>query len=343
MYPSGCGMCDRSPIFLASGVRYARENVHAPVTTLRSLERLKMTSYPLSNVLLPAVIISSAVFSTLTLPFAFIKKEPLVVELPPLGSTEIQPIFNGEHKDVAIPYIGFSIVVSVGAGIASVEVMRRWNAYRESVSAQKQEQNLQPNWSGEGTQQGAINLPEYRPEISALDLPLTDEIFPNQSPITLDTAPETQAISVENPEQVVDATQLVEPQLTLLQQTTTLSTVSEQQNLSPVPDEENSVELRASEDGQESAVRGLDLAASKILESRTLYQRCRIKVPHLERRLLAILFEGQYYSFFRAETTKEKVLEIIAKLSHRVQKTVITKTEKGYFIWVWEPEVKYEV
>jgi hypothetical protein len=302
-----------------------------------------MTSYPLSNVLLPAVIISSAVFSTLTLPFAFIKKEPLVVELPPLGSTEIQPIFNGEHKDVAIPYIGFSIVVSVGAGIASVEVMRRWNAYRESVSAQKQEQNLQLNWSGEGTQQGAINLPEYRPEISALDLPLTDEIFPNQSPIILDTALETQAIPVENPEQVVDATQLVEPQLTLLQQTTTLSTVSEQQNLSPVLDEENLVELRASEDGQESAVRGLDLAASKILESRTLYQRCRIKVPHLERRLLAILFEGQYYSFFRAEATKEKVLEIIAKLSHRVQKTVITKTEKGYFIWVWEPEVKYEV
>jgi hypothetical protein len=298
-------------------------------------ERLKMTTYPLSNVLLPAVIISSAVFSTLTLPFAFIKKEPLVVELPPLGSTEIQPIFNGEHKDVAIPYIGFSIVVSVGAGIASVEVMRRWNAYRESVSAQKQEQNLQRNWSGEGTQQGAINLPEYRPEISALDLPLTDEI---PSPISFDIAPETEAIPVDDSEQVVDAAQL-----TLLQQTTTLSTVSEQQNLSSVPDEENSVELRAAVDGQESAVRGLDLAASKILESQTLYQRCRIKVPHLERRLLAILFEGQYYSFFRAETTKEKVLEIIAKLSHRVQKTVITKTEKGYFIWVWEPEVKYEL
>ena len=294
-----------------------------------------MTSYPLSNVLLPAVIISSAVFSTLTLPFAFIKKEPLVVELPPLGSTEIQPIFNGEHKDVAIPYIGFSIVVSVGAGIASVEVIRRWNAYRESVSAQEQEKNLQPNWSGEGTQQAAINLPEYRPEISALDLPLTDEI---PSPISFDIAPETEAIPVDDSEQVVDAAQL-----TVLQQTTTLSTVSEQQNLSSVPDEENSVELRAAVDGQESAVRGLDLAASKILESQTLYQRCRIKVPHLERRLLAILFEGQYYSFFRAETTKEKVLEIIAKLSHRVQKTVITKTEKGYFIWAWEPEVKYEV
>jgi hypothetical protein len=302
-----------------------------------------MTSYPLSNVLLPAVIISSAVFSTLTLPFAFIKKEPLVVEVPPLGSVEIQPLLNGEHKDVAIPYIGFAIVVSVGAGMASVEVIRRWNAYRESAIDQKQEQNLQPNWSGQGTQQGAINLAEYRPEISALDLPLTDEIFPNQSPTTPDDLSETSASLFENPEQVIDATQFVESQPTLLQQNTIPFSVSQQQNLSAVLNEDNSVELRASRNGQESAVQDLDLAASKILESQTLYQRCRIKVPHLERRLLAILVEGQYYSFFRAETTKEKVLEIIAKLSHRVQKTVITKTEKGYFIWAWEPEVKYEV
>ena len=341
-------MCDRSAIFSVSGVCYAilRRFTHQ-LPRFAAGERLKMTSYPLSNVLLPAVIISSAVFSTLTLPFAFIKKEPLVVEVPPFPPVEIQPLLNGEHKDVAIPYIGFAIVVSVGAGMVSVEVIRRWNAYRESALTQKQEQNLQPNLPGKETQQEAINLPEYRPAISALDLPLTDKIFQNQSPITLNTIPETQAIRVDNPEQ---ATQQVDPstevpaeRLYELQQITTLSTVSEQQNLSPVPDENNSVDKRASEDGQESAIRSLDLAASRILESRTLYQRCRIKVPHLERRLLAILFEDQYYSFFRAETTKEKVLEIIAKLSHKVQKTVITKTEKGYFIWAWEPEVKYEV
>jgi hypothetical protein len=302
-----------------------------------------MTSYPLSNVLLPAVIISSAVFSTLTLPFAFIKKEPLVVELPPLFSGEIQPLFNGEHKDVAIPYIGFSIVVSVGAGMASVEVTRRWNAYRESALAQKQEQNSQPNWSGQGTQPGAINLAEYRPEISALDLPLTDDIFPNQSPTTPDGSPETPVIFGENSDQVVDATQFGQFKLNLPHHIATFSTFSEQQNLSSALDEDNSVEKRVSLNGKESVVRDLDLADSKILESRTLYQRCRIKVPNLEGRLLAILFEGQYYSFFRAETTEEKVLEILAKLSHRVQKTVITKTEKGYFIWAWEPDVKYEV
>ena len=192
-------------------------------------------------------------------------------------------------------------------------------------------------------QQEAITQPEYRPEISALNLPLKDEIFPNQSPISLDTNPELQEIRVENLEQLVDATQLFEAQLTLPHQTPTLHTISEQQNPSPVADETHSDQLGASEVGKEAAVGGLNRSSSNILESQTLYQRCRIKVPHLERRLLAILVDGQYYSFLRTEKTKEKVLEIIAKLSHKVQKTIITKTEKGYFIWVWEPEVSSEL
>lgn len=302
-----------------------------------------MSSYPLSNVLLPAVIISSAVFSTLTLPFAFIKSEPVVVELPPLFSGEIQPIFNGEHKDVAIPYIGFAIVVSVGAGMASVEVSRRWHAYRESALAQKQEQNLQQNLPQTEAQQETITQPEYRPEISALDLPLKDEIFPNPSPTSLDTIAEVQDIRVENPEQVIDTTQLFESQLTLPHQTSTLSTISEQQNPSDVAPETHLAELGASEVGKEAEFGGLNRSSSNILESPTLYQRCRIKVPHLERRLLAILVDGQYYSFLRTEKTKEKVLEIIAKLSHKVQKTIITKTEKGYFIWVLESDVSSEL
>ena len=302
-----------------------------------------MSSYPLSNVLLPAVIISSAVFSTLTVPFAFINKEPVVVEVPPFFSGEIQPIFNGEHKDVAIPYVGFAIVVSVGAGMASVEITRRWNAYRESALTHKFGGNLQANSLEQAAQQEVITLPEYRPEISALDLPLTDDIFSDQSPTPLNATPELQGIPIDNLEQIVDATQQVEPQVTLLQLNTTLSTISEQQNLSPVLDQDKSAELEAAEAGQDSTIQELGLATSKILESRTQYQHCRIKVPYLKRRLLAILFEGQYYSFFRTEATKEKVLEIITRLSHQVQKTVITKTEKGYFIWVLQPEVSSEI
>jgi hypothetical protein len=302
-----------------------------------------MSSYPLSNVLLPAVIISSAVFSTLTLPFAFIKKEPLVVELPPFFSGEIQPLFNGEHKDVAIPYVGFAIVVSVGAGMASVEVSRRWQAYRESASAQKQEQNFQPDALDPEIQQNSINRPEYRPEIEALELPLRDELFSAQSLTSPDAIAETPAIPVDNLEQQIDAAPLIEYKLQFADETPIGGTSSELENSFSPLSEDDSGESEATQSPQEPAVQGLNSAASTILESRHLYQRCRIRVPHLERRLLAILVEGQYYSFFRAEATQEKVLEIIAKLSYKIQKTIITKTEKGYFIWAWEPEAKSEL
>ncbi|HBL13004.1 MAG TPA: TetR family transcriptional regulator, partial [Cyanobacteria bacterium UBA11162] len=92
-----------------------------------------MSNSSLSNILLPAVFTASTVFSILTVPFALIKSEPLVIDnILPFFSGEIQPIFDGNHKEIAIPYIGFSIVVSVGAGMATVEVIRRWNQLRES-------------------------------------------------------------------------------------------------------------------------------------------------------------------------------------------------------------------
>jgi hypothetical protein len=294
-----------------------------------------MTSYSLSNILLPAVFVSSAVFTTLTVPFALIKSESVVVELPPFFSGEIQPIFNGEHKEVAIPYVGFAIVVSVGAGIATVEVNRRWQAYRESAIAQEPSTDLNPN----SKEQEASNLAEYRPEASAIDLPLIDEALRSQALSTSNLETEVNQEAVEATELPVDTTPLAGDQLTLPFQTLAISTVSDKLNLSSSLQENNSKPLVSFEVASGAAVWDLDLTFSKILESREHYQTCRIKVPYLKRRLFAILVNGEYYSFFKAEPTKEKVLEIMAKLGDRLEKTVITKTEKGYVIWNWEPKV----
>lgn len=254
-----------------------------------------MSSVPLNNVLLPAVVISSAVFSTLTLPFALIRSEPIIVEFPPLFSGEIQPIFNGKHKEVAIPYVGFAIVVSVGAGIACVEVNRRWQAYREALEAEEQARNFQQQ--NQEPLSEALKLAEYRPEASEIDL------LPKGETAIATTGAQT--ISVEATEQVVNAPQ----------QPTT-------DKFFPG-----------------SALQELELAFNKLLVSREQYQTSRIKVPHLERRLFVLQFQDEYYSFFRAEKTKDKVLEVMAKLDHRVEKTVITQTEKGYAIWAKEPDV----
>lgn len=294
-----------------------------------------MSSYSLSNILLPAVFVSSAVFSTLTVPFALIKSEPVVIELPPLYSGEIQPIFDGNHKEVAIPYIGFAIVVSVGAGMATVEVIRRWHQFRESVMIQEESSNSseeKPNSPENAAQPEALTLPEYRPEVSAIDLLLDDEGFSTQSLITPDAIPEAEDIAVET------AQPLVEFQPTLSDQTPVLTLIKEKPNLSLVPQGDNVVQFESHRVSSQSTISDLDLAVCEILESREQYQTCRLQVPHLKRRVFAIGVNGQYYSFLRAEKTQDKVLEVLTKLGDRVGKTVITKTEKGYAIWAWEPE-----
>ncbi len=290
-----------------------------------------MSNAPLSNILLPAVIVSSAVFSTLTLPFALIKSEPVMVEIPPFYSGEIQPIFDGEHKEVAIPYIGFAIVVSVGAGLAVVEVNRRWQAYRESASDQEQSPNLQNSLEKEIPNE-ALKQPEYRPEVSAIAFATSHEGFRSSGHSEPNSSSEVSEIAI-------DATQFTE---THAVQTPTLVADLEQLNFSPILRRDNLVQFEADRVSSGSTVQNLDFAYN-ILESSQQYQKSRIKVPHLNRRLLAIEVNGEYYSFLRAENTREKVLEVMAKLGHGFKKTVITKTEKGYIIWAWEPEVSAQV
>ena len=291
-----------------------------------------MTSYSLSSILLPAVFVSSAVFSSLTIPFALIKTEPVAVELPPFFSGEIQPIFNGEHKDVAIPYIGFAIVASVGAGIATVEVNRRWQAYRESLLIQSETAESESIESQE-----VIDLPEYRPETSAIDLSSKEENFWNKelsvsSPLIeqLNTAEITQQII--DPLKLATSNQNFEP-----------SSIYDKFNRSlEQPEDSSELLLLASQSTTETAP-NLQPNFSDILDSRQEYQTCRIKVPHLKQSLFAIVFNDEYYSFLRTEPSQEKALEIITKLSHRLEKMVITNTEKGYVIWNLEPEVLTQI
>ncbi len=291
-----------------------------------------MSSYSLSNILLPAVFISSAVFSTLTVPFALIGKEPIVIELPPFYSGEIQPIFDGNHKEVAIPYIGFSIVVSVGAGMATVEMIRRWNQWSESTTEEESSSNSPPNSPENQIQPEPLDHPGYQPEVSAIDLPPSDQGFDSPWLTPPEAAGEELNVPVE-PDPL-----FVQPPPTLPHPTGALSVMSEAPDLSPTP-EGNKVIQFTPRHANQSATLSLDVIESEILEHSDQYKTCRIQTPHLQRRLFAIAVEDQYYSFLRAEKTKEKVLEIMTRLGDSVQRTVITKTEKGYAIWAWEPEV----
>lgn len=83
-------------------------------------------------------------------------------------------------------------------------------------------------------------------------------------------------------------------------------------------------------------------ATTRILESRSEYQPCHIRVPDLEHRLPAISVDGKYYSLFRVVKDRKQALEITARLARRKDESVITKTARGDVIWVLEPEAQLE-
>ncbi len=81
-----------------------------------------------------------------------------------------------------------------------------------------------------------------------------------------------------------------------------------------------------------------NLASYRLLEHRSQYKPCHVCVPDLEGRLAAICVDDRYYSFFRTVADGSKALEVAAKLGRRGDETVITKTAKGYVLWVLEPD-----
>lgn len=88
------------------------------------------------NIVLPAVFVSCTVFSALTLPFVLSDSSSLSMKLPPPFQGEVEPIFQSENKTIAIRYLGFAIVSSVGAGLITVEALRRLQAVAPKNSIQ---------------------------------------------------------------------------------------------------------------------------------------------------------------------------------------------------------------
>ncbi|MEO1211476.1 MAG: hypothetical protein AAFX78_18340 [Cyanobacteria bacterium J06638_20] len=73
-----------------------------------------------------------------------------------------------------------------------------------------------------------------------------------------------------------------------------------------------------------------------VLESRDRYRSCHVVLSDTGERLAAIQFDGNYYSFFRSVTEKQRALELSRKLQNRGDSVVITKTPKGFVLWVLE-------
>ncbi|MEL7501400.1 MAG: hypothetical protein AAFN18_02940 [Cyanobacteria bacterium J06554_6] len=83
-----------------------------------------MSQSPFRSIFIPSMLAAGAVFAAVTLPLSLNRSIPRWVALGSLQRQSI-PVPERSTKPV-IRYIGLSIVVSVGAGVATIELLRRW-------------------------------------------------------------------------------------------------------------------------------------------------------------------------------------------------------------------------
>lgn len=71
-----------------------------------------------SKHLLSSVFLAGAVFVAATLPLATFGSKPVAIQL------ESKPVFTGQFKELAAPYLGLVLAMSIGAGVTNLAVMR---------------------------------------------------------------------------------------------------------------------------------------------------------------------------------------------------------------------------
>ncbi len=281
-----------------------------------------MDDSPLKTVVVPAVFVSSLTFSALTLPFALLKSEPLDIELPPFFKGEIQPMFDGEHNDKAISYVGFAIVASVAAGIASVEMRRKHS--RNSPQPEAPLSN-RPSFSTKKVQLEATTTPMF--EQDAVGGIYTEDNVKSQS----------WGATAINADDSLDFAALVQA-FDTVQQVEHLPISESMRGVTLSTDGSANASVQSGLSRSSQRLQYLNLESGKISELSESYQTCRIQVPGHQQSLLAITVENQHYSLFKAEKTREDALEVMAKLGQLADKMIVTKTSKSYAIWDLMPE-----
>lgn len=84
------------------------------------------------------------------------------------------------------------------------------------------------------------------------------------------------------------------------------------------------------------------VAPYRILVSPDQYKFCNIRVPDLDKRLMAICVDGLFYSLFKTLEDVQQAVQIVKKLNYRGNETIITKNARGYSLWVLEPDARMD-
>lgn len=282
-----------------------------------------MNSSAFEKVLLCAILTSCSVFSVLMV--AFIPRRPQPITIDPPDHIESTEDIN--HRDLVIRHIGMSIVVSVGAGITTAELMRKRGQSRETAKGKQV-------FSAQAMLQAVA--PNFAPELA---LP-GDGFTASLSHITADDSAHFEPRAFH--QQAAGAltgkqgSVLGQSELApfLFQQTVPLQ--SEDINwFLPLQPDTPSLELRLDAPLQET---DWQPTSHLILASHEHYQTCRISLPDVPERVLAICFNEQYYRFVKLIMEEGQALHLAAKLDQRGETAIVTQVDDRYAVWAMEPE-----
>lgn len=129
-----------------------------------------MSGSPLKKFFLTPAVISASVFAALTLPLAVLGNKPVTIQL------QQEPVFYGQLRDVATPYLGLASVLSVGAGVASIAVAGWRQSSRKSSEVEAQLSGLAQHLKEKEAQLEALKHSESRLEASGLKAFLDEDV-----------------------------------------------------------------------------------------------------------------------------------------------------------------------
>jgi hypothetical protein len=299
-----------------------------------------MSSSPFKNLLLPTVLVSGTVFSALLITFVAHQPPPEAIDEAASEMGRTQYVSPKERRESTIRYVGFSVMVSVGVGIATVEGLRKWRSFWESPQDKAKqfglEQFLQEDFE--------LAPPELELAIEEAPVQFSDSTerslrVTHKGALTPDADAEIEA---ENSEESILQFSFSEAfQLQGLANSITAS-VPEQVLEQPFLNgsENNADHSEVPQVFSQSAAQ--EPLTLQVLDLHQHPETCRIKVPHSQQVRFASLFEGRYYCFVKAERTKDQALKTAMLLAEAGDQPIITLIKQGYAVWTWEPQAIVE-
>ncbi|MBD0335691.1 MAG: hypothetical protein ICV62_09390 [Cyanobacteria bacterium Co-bin13] len=279
-----------------------------------------MTASPFQKIVFPAILASSAVFASLTVPLASVGGSPAAAPLPDPIKQWFSPLLQHEQKKISIRYIGFSIISSVVTGIGTAEIMRL-NQNRR----QRSQDLLQ-----------LLTKPESETSELFFTTDFPAEITPESETIWGETEPANWLDGLE--QDSLPGWSSAQWGETSKETHRSLFTAnpSHPWHISDTSAAAVQTDLpQQLEPAQGSS--GLQVLLAEQVNNQ---QPCRIQLPGSDQRVLAMEIEGEYYSFFRLRPTREQAVAMVDTLAKRGQSAIITPHTKGHVVWVKQSQAK---